>query len=694
MRALKVIFKNLFQLAMFSVKTILKSFLVPAMICILLPNLLMAQFSGGSGTKEDPFRIETLEQLQRIAESVHRDKNFVLISNIDATETAEWNEGRGFVPIGNAIKSFTGTFDGQGYIIEGLTINRKGNQYVGLFGRTDRAVIKNILLENADVTGGSRTGALVGGNYGIISKSAASGLVRGKTPEPIQPDPHTIEEKPEEIFADPFDLLEPPERTGVLESFNPEKGYLGYAISFLETIMEKGADRYGPVHSPMFLSIVDVRTDQHPASGTLPVPSQRQQDRAHMGGNLQFDIPLLKAMEAATRITEDNRYKDAAHDYLDFFLEHCTDTPTGLWPWGEHAYWNFYRHAPGANSATGHEYNDDPDDEFWQLAWQMNQKAVIGQANGLLNHILDLNSFIYDRHGPIFDQRPVPRPDGLSGSAYVRQGGYFIRLWAFVYANTGDARYLDHIENMFDFFEANIDQNRDLVPLVELQSSGNLRTGGISAYQNHELFVSLVRALRFLDETQTGERVEILSNRIKKGLSDEATSSTSGNVGFDQRRYDLSHVPGLLPEHQSAEDNFEGEKALQFAQFYRLTGADDALHAARDIAQIYVDYAEAEQVPWELSDHIRAGVLGMTINLMLDMHELEGSIQWLPAARRYARMAIERFYYNGWFLGATNRWYYDANLRSGLLVYALVRLHALEQQLEIDISPMYFWPSR
>ena len=68
-------------------------------------------------------------------------------------------------PIGeDQITPFTGTFDGQGYTIDNLYINRS-EHYLGLFGRTNGATIQNVGMVNVDITGGdtySNIGGLVG----------------------------------------------------------------------------------------------------------------------------------------------------------------------------------------------------------------------------------------------------------------------------------------------------------------------------------------------------------------------------------------------------------------------------------------------------------------------------------------------------------------------------------------------------
>jgi hypothetical protein len=75
----------------------------------------------------------------------------------------------------------TGTFDGQGYEIRDLCINRPGEGHVGLFGSVDGGgIIKNVGVVNVTVTGSNHVGVLTGVNfYGTVSNSYSTGSVTG-----------------------------------------------------------------------------------------------------------------------------------------------------------------------------------------------------------------------------------------------------------------------------------------------------------------------------------------------------------------------------------------------------------------------------------------------------------------------------------------------------------------------------------
>jgi uncharacterized repeat protein (TIGR02543 family) len=149
-----------------------------------------APFAGGTGTAEDPYQITDWYQLDNVRNYV--DSCFVLLSNLDSKSAgyAELvsptaNGGNGWQPIGNFNDIFSGTFDGQGYEIRDLFINRPDESLVGLFGHVGQGVnltpgvIENLGLTNCTVTGDVSTGGLVGSTYGTVTDCYATGTVNG-----------------------------------------------------------------------------------------------------------------------------------------------------------------------------------------------------------------------------------------------------------------------------------------------------------------------------------------------------------------------------------------------------------------------------------------------------------------------------------------------------------------------------------
>ena len=141
----------------------------------------------GSGTKEDPYRIGSVEDLILFRDSVNAGETkynapgvyVVLIEDIDMAG-ATWERG-----IGDGINAtFDGIFDGCGHTIKNLNLapraDSEGYLCGGLFGYTyGAAVIKNLVLENVTVTtadAGHNVGVLVGFAYNKSGKLTVSGI--------------------------------------------------------------------------------------------------------------------------------------------------------------------------------------------------------------------------------------------------------------------------------------------------------------------------------------------------------------------------------------------------------------------------------------------------------------------------------------------------------------------------------------
>jgi filamentous hemagglutinin family protein len=134
--------------------------------------------TGGNGSASTPYAITDVYGLQGIA-SLPLGNAYVLANNISASGTSTWNSGEGFNPIG-ASNGFTGIFDGQGFTINGLFINMPTLASVGLFGNISDAVVDNVAVTNANVTGDRQIGLVVG--YAIdslVDHASSSGSATG-----------------------------------------------------------------------------------------------------------------------------------------------------------------------------------------------------------------------------------------------------------------------------------------------------------------------------------------------------------------------------------------------------------------------------------------------------------------------------------------------------------------------------------
>jgi hypothetical protein len=149
-----------------------------------LTNKATAQFSGGNGTENNPYIITTAQQLAQLATFVNAgneayyDKHYKLGNDIDLSA---YQSGMGWTPIGTNNNGFYGSFDGDGKKIIGLYINAPDIDRLGLFSYVSEGSIKNLGIENVNITGREYVGGIASGLYdsGSITNCYVTGNITG-----------------------------------------------------------------------------------------------------------------------------------------------------------------------------------------------------------------------------------------------------------------------------------------------------------------------------------------------------------------------------------------------------------------------------------------------------------------------------------------------------------------------------------
>ena len=129
------------------------------------------------------YTVTSADGLMNVAELVNGGKsdiNITLDTDIDLT-------GKSWTPIGTDYdNSYTGTFDGGGHTITGLTVTTN-DEYAGLFGylgnfNNGAATVKNVVMEGIQITCNHRSGyagGVAGYSWGTIENCSVSGSVSG-----------------------------------------------------------------------------------------------------------------------------------------------------------------------------------------------------------------------------------------------------------------------------------------------------------------------------------------------------------------------------------------------------------------------------------------------------------------------------------------------------------------------------------
>ena len=144
-------------------------------------SLAAAKDLGYTIESNGSYTVTSADGLMNIAELVNGGKsdiNITLDTDIDLT-------GKNWTPIGTSFSNkYTGTFDGGGHTIKGLTVTTN-DQFVGLFGYLDKAgTVKNVVMEGIQITSNhvlmsGNTGGVVGYSWGTIENCSVSGSVSG-----------------------------------------------------------------------------------------------------------------------------------------------------------------------------------------------------------------------------------------------------------------------------------------------------------------------------------------------------------------------------------------------------------------------------------------------------------------------------------------------------------------------------------
>lgn len=192
-----------------NLRTIFRNVLLVA-LCLPM-SIVSAKYGGGSGTEESPFLITTAEQFSAIGDNpADWDKHFKLMNDIDLSAYSEAN----FRLIGHWVglgstenRPFAGVFEGNGKAIVNFRYKDINKEYLGLFehvvgtirnlklvharviggefgtgaliGYMEKGGISRCSAIQADVSGNSRVGGLVGSTDGLIHSCSSTGHVAG-----------------------------------------------------------------------------------------------------------------------------------------------------------------------------------------------------------------------------------------------------------------------------------------------------------------------------------------------------------------------------------------------------------------------------------------------------------------------------------------------------------------------------------
>jgi hypothetical protein len=484
--------------------------------------------------------------------------------------------------------------------------------------------------------------------------------------------------------------------TGTVQSVSdPNDRYFTAVKTCLDNMIKYGKDDYGPVQSPIFVSILDVDSRCCPRT-PLALDENwrvvRRERRNPAGANLLLDQSLLRTMFAVSQITDNDVYAKAAECYIDYYLKNLIDKKGFIW-WGWHRHYDVYEDIMTGHEANWHEVHANIE-ILWPKLWQINADVVKSEIEATWQwQVFDKKKGEINRHD-----------DGCRGCDFTLTGGAIMESFAFLYTKTNNPDWLNRAKLVAGYYWNLRDPNTNLV--AERPNAGRDRFDGGSFVTNttgpycHAL---LKTYLLTQDESFKEQAVAYLTAYYKYGF-DEKTGKFWGALKLDGKPipgprviggYEESEPRGYLDlwEPYVLGYQYPLETAQSYALAYRITKNPQMLAAAQHfadwIAKTPTNANETEKVWYGEyktlfgNQGTYAEKYGRTISFFIDLYTLTNQQKYLQLAQKFADEAVEKLYVNGFFKGHPAKPYYEAVDGVGNLLYALVELDgALKGKLE------------
>ena len=455
----------------------------------------------------------------------------------------------------------------------------------------------------------------------------------------------------------------------------------------------------GEPYGGLFPSLLDRRTSAMLEALPPPIPGQRTGDRSHLGCNLIHDEALLATLDALAPALGRAHYAAAVDRYLRRWATRCTDTVTGLFPWGEHAYWHLRDDAVGnsylldegrpAYPSATHDHLRQVPLWLWQRLWATNPRCVERFAEGLDYHWKDPAPGApdeYSRHAPIMDRVRPQR--GVSSYDFPRHSGFYIFDLAFAHDKTGRQDFLRQIRRFLDHWW----EKRDARGLLAGESRMPRDDAGVPDGKATGQTISLAASL-----CEAAPIVETRSVTVAATMRERAAVYTDGFFAAPHRPERGVFLLGTSgsPDGPQTPMPIWGSRyglwplayvALTCLCAHRLTQDTRPLAWAEAAGRHYLD------TPFPRDVHVPAMDAGLAVGLFADLYDLTHERRWLEGGLRLAATLAEVYWGDDAPIprGAAGIDWYESQMGPSFLLHGLARIALLaESRNACPLAPDY-----
>jgi hypothetical protein len=427
-------------------------------------------------------------------------------------------------------------------------------------------------------------------------------------------------------------------------------------------------------------SVLDLETGMIPFTLPPAIAGQRDCDRSFPGSNLMHDHILLKLMYDLSALNGEPRWAAAADRYLQRFATHCTNLPTGLFPWGEHGFWNLMEDRVGSGYALArvatmatHDHLQQAPAWLWEKLWTFNAEACERYCQGLVRHFLDVDPPEYNRHANLLQPHHLKRIRNEKSCDFPRHSGFYIFDWSFAYGRTGSPLYRRYLMRAVDYWWERYEPGRMLL--------GDSRPGKArQALQTMSLALSLLESAPLV-EARDPELASLLRQRGQSYL--DAVLSGPHELDRGQIALSLDAATGAVQSYAVIWGSSYGggvlasSLALLALCAYRLKPDPRLLSFAQGIGRC----CAASEIPAGVTIPVKDA--GMQLSLLAELYSLTREGQWLSEARRWADVLVPLFMPRDLPRGALGLSIYESQLLPGHLLRGLARVALLNDQQDI-----------
>ncbi len=436
----------------------------------------------------------------------------------------------------------------------------------------------------------------------------------------------------------------------------------------------------GDKYEGLFPSLLAPKTRLMLQDLPTPIKGQSKGDRSHLGSNLMHDEPTLLTMYGLAEALGRREYAAAADRYLQRFATHCTDTETGLFPWGEHAFWHLVLdqvgnssllHNPDTTELPIHDHLRQAPLWLWQKLYEFNPRCVERFGEGLDYHWAEGEPREYCRHAEIVVKARPQR--GARSCDFPRHGGFYIYDWAFATVHCGRSDFLDQIRLMTDYWWVHRDANGVL--LGETRSPEQARDffDVLAPGQTLSLGVSLLEAADMLANSNPE-----LAARMRERGTVYIDGFLSSPHDLDAGCYVLAYnrhtreVVHRMPVWGSVYGIWPASYlALTCLCANKLTSDERLYNWAASVGERYA----TEPMPEEIA--VPAMDVGLALGLLADLYEISGERKWMDAGLALADTALSIYFKEDLPVGAAGIDWYKSQMGPGFLLHGLARIELL-----------------